>query len=344
LATSAGVSDRSIKAYEAGAMQPDDTTLAKLADALRFPIAFFTAEDLEEVPTEAASFRSLARMTAAQRHAAEAAGTFALALDDWIAARFRLPAVSIPRLGPGIDPETAAEVVRTEWDIGAQPIPNLVHLLESKGVRVFSLVEDCREVDAFSFWRRGTPFVFLNTQKSAEHSRMDAAHELGHLVLHWHHESPQGRDAEREAQAFAGAFLMPRAGVVASVPRDLSLEALMVPKRHWRVSLAAYVYRLHRLGLITEWHYRSLIVDVSRRGFRTTEPYSIQRETSQVLNKVFNALRKQSISKADVARELEIYGEDLDALVFGLAMLPVAGAGGRASSSERPALRVIHGN
>jgi len=51
---------------------------------------------------------------------------------------------------------------------------------------VCSLAEQCREVDAFSLWRHGSPFVFLNTQKTPEHSRFDVAHELGHLVLHRH--------------------------------------------------------------------------------------------------------------------------------------------------------------
>ena len=49
---------------------------------------------------------------------------------------------------------------------------------------MFGLAEDCRELDAFCFWRHGRPFVFLNTVKSAERNRMDCAHELAHLVLH----------------------------------------------------------------------------------------------------------------------------------------------------------------
>ena len=91
-----------------------------------------------------------------------------------------------------MDPETAAEVVRAEWNLGEQPIPNLVPLLEVHRVRVFSLTQECREVDAFSLWLR-QPFVFLNTQKSAEHSRFDAALELSHLVMHGHHEIPPGQ-------------------------------------------------------------------------------------------------------------------------------------------------------
>ena len=42
----------------------------------------------------------------------------------------------------------------------------MIKLLESKGVRVFSLAENTKNVDAFSCWRNGTPYVFLNTFRS----------------------------------------------------------------------------------------------------------------------------------------------------------------------------------
>lgn len=77
-------------------------------------------------------------------------------------------------------------MVRAHWRIGELPIGNLIHLLESKGVRVYSLAEQGKSLDAFSLWHQNIPFVFLKTNKTAEHSRMDAAHELGHLVLHRH--------------------------------------------------------------------------------------------------------------------------------------------------------------
>ncbi|WP_261371327.1 ImmA/IrrE family metallo-endopeptidase [Yersinia frederiksenii] len=60
----------------------------------------------------------------------------------------------------------------------------MVHLIEPKGVKVFSLAENCVEVDAFSFWTNRKPFVLLNTIKTSERSRFDATHQLGHLVLH----------------------------------------------------------------------------------------------------------------------------------------------------------------
>lgn len=82
---------------------------------------------------------------------------------------------------------------------------------------MFSLVEETRSVDAFSVWRSNKPYIFLNTVKTAEHSRFDAAHELGHLVLH-KHGGPGGRAAEDEANRFASSFLMPSADVRARIP------------------------------------------------------------------------------------------------------------------------------
>lgn len=303
-------------------MLPHPGTLEQTAKALGFPVSFFSGPDLEEIPTEAASFRSMARMTASQKHAAQASGSLALALHGWISERFKLPEPDVPRVGPGVDPETAAEVVRAEWGLGEQPIPNLVHLLEVHGVRVFSLTQECREVDAFSLWLR-QPFVFLNTQKSAEHSRFDAAHELGHLVMHGHHEIPQGKEIEREANQFASAFLMPAAGVLASAPRAPSISDLIRAKTPWRVSVSALAYRLHELHALSDWHYRRLAVEISQRGYRTDEPEPIARETSQILNKVFAALRREGTSKAEVAHALHLHPGDLDRLVFNLALLPL---------------------
>src|SRR5262249_25369006 len=112
---------------------------------------------------------------------------------------------------------------------------NMVHLLESKGVRVFSLAQECREVDAFSLWRGELPFVFLNTMKSGERGRMDAAHELGHLALH-RHGGPGGRDAESEADRFASAFLMPEGSVLALGLRNPRVDQLIKLKKKWKVS------------------------------------------------------------------------------------------------------------
>jgi Zn-dependent peptidase ImmA (M78 family) len=84
--------------------------------------------------------------------------------------------------------------------------------------------------------------VFLNAFKSAERSRLDAAHELAHLVLHKHGGPRQGRDAEIEANNFASSFLMPKADVRSRLPFVGRLDELLVAKKRWGVSTAALAY------------------------------------------------------------------------------------------------------
>jgi len=341
LAAAIGVEPRSVSAYEKGEFSPDANRLIKLAHALRFPVAFFSGDDLDEPTPDIASFRALSKMTAGQRDTALGAGAIALMLNAWIEARFELPSSNLPDLSREAIPEAAAETLRRLWGIGELPIKNVVHLLESKGVRVFSLSIDAAEVDAFSMWRQSTPFVFLNTQKSAEHSRFDAAHELGHLVLH-RHGSPQGREAEQEANSFASALLMPRASVLANAPRLATVDYLVKLKKHWNVSVAALAYRLHAIGVLSDWHYQSIYVELSSRGYRKREPNEAPRETSQLLPKVFAALRDERVSKVDIASELCVPSEELEQLLFGLTLTGLNGAGAAASRDRKPPqLRVV---
>lgn len=340
LAREVHVTSRCVMFWENGETTPSPETVERLATVLGFPVDFFSGPDIAEPNPDGASFRALTAMTATQRDAALAAGALALELSKWIEERFELPAPSIPEMGALDDPETAAEALRAEWGLGEQPIKNMIHLLELHGVRVFSLTEECKEVDAFSLWRDGLPFVFLNTVKSAERSRHDAAHELGHLVLH-RKGGPTGRDAEREANQFASAFLMPKASVLARASAFATLPRLISLKKTWNVSVASLAYRLHQIGVLSEWHYRNLAVEIAARGYRRSEPDGSQRETSQVLGKVLRSLRQEGVGWASVARELWLNPRDLDALVFGLVLLPVAGDGGSGERKSQANLRVV---
>lgn len=348
LAQAGHVSLRSITAYLNRQKTPSFEVVERFAAALHFPTAFFYRNTPEEPPSEGTSFRALTSMTAKLQNQALAAGALAIELSDWIEARFRLPAPNVPRLDD-VDPETAAAMVRAEWGLGERPIRNVIHRLEANGIRIFSLAEETRSVDAFSFWRGDRPFIFLNTMKSAERSRTDAAHELGHLVLHWR-SSARGKAAEEEAKAFGSAFLMPRGSVIASVPKGAHLSQIIAAKRRWGVAAAALTYRLHKLRMLTDWQYRRLFTEISRSGFRTVEPETGERETSQALAKVFAALKEEGKTTADVASELDLYVDELNCLLFGLtrpplALTPSSGAAKdpapKAGPSRPPQLRLV---
>ncbi|MGH0281362.1 helix-turn-helix domain-containing protein [Sinorhizobium meliloti] len=314
-----GVTPHTVLRYESGEISPPVETLERIARILNFPVAFFCAPDVDEIVSDAASFRSLTSMTAKDRDAALAAGTLAYLFSDWVDQNFTLPEVSLVDL-KNENPEIAARSLRQEWGLGEQPIKNMVHLLEAKGVRVFSLAENTRTVDAFSVWRGVRPFVFLNTMKTAEHSRFDAAHELGHLVLH-RHGGPSGRRAEDEANRFASSFLMPAADVIARVPRVHTLNQIIEAKKRWAVSVMALIYRLHTLNIVSDWQYRMFCIQASDHGYRTSEPFGVPKEQSVVWHKVLTALWNERITKKEIAERLSVPTSEIENLLFGLAGL-----------------------
>jgi Zn-dependent peptidase ImmA (M78 family) len=239
-------------------------------------------------------------------------------LSDWIDGEFHLPKANVLDLSYETDPDAAASSVRQYWGLGAKPIGNIIGLLEVNGVRVFSLSENTATVDAFSFWRNDRPFVFLNNFKSAERSIFDAAHELGHLSLHRHGGAQPSRAAEREANRFASAFLMPAHDVRARMPRFITVNTIIEAKHRWRVSAMAMAYRLGELGLLSEWRYKSACIELGRRGFRTGEPGGIEREISRVWQKVLTQLWSERRTKNDIADSLHIPLDELEGLIWGL--------------------------
>src|SRR5690606_31241238 len=216
--------------------------------------------------------------------------------------------------------------LRRMWGLGNAPIPNMIHLLESKGIRVFSLAEETRDVDAFCTWYEGKPFIFLNTIKSAERSRFDAAHELGHLVRDVYtmqHGQAHGPEMERQADAFASAFLMTNESIIANQPPAYTIKHLIKLKHYWGVSLAALAYRFNSPGLISEWNYRSLCIEIAKSGYRTNEPEPMERETSQLLSKVLDILHSRKQGRREIAESLSISVHEINALTFQLTALSV---------------------
>lgn len=347
LAKELGITSRSLTNYENGVTAPNPDTLEKITKLLNFPRQFFFLdENMPELREHTVSFRKLSKMTDAMKACTFAAAAIAFNVNQWIEDRFNLPISELPDLSD-LDPEDAAATLRRAWGLGSAPIPNMIHLLESKGIRVFSLAEETRDVDAFCTWHEDKPFIFLNTIKSAERSRFDAAHELGHLVRDLYtmqHGKAHGPEMERQADAFAAAFLMPQESVKVNQPPAFTLKYLMKLKRYWGVSLAAMAYRFNSLGLISEWNYRNLCIEIAKSGYRTNEPEPMDREISQLMTKVLDILHSRNQGRREIANSLSISIDEINALTFQLTRLSVIpGSASARSSPEKkpPKLRVI---
>lgn len=333
LAESLGVAVNTINRYEKGVIIPVEENVTKISKALNYPFDFFYGDDVDEPRAENASFRGLASKTDKVVDAALSAGFSAYLLDDWFSKRYDFEEPNLLDL-QNVEPDVAAAIIRDHWNLGTKPIKSMVTLLEANGVRVFYLSENTKQIDAFSLWRNDVPYVFLNRFKSAERSRFDASHELAHLCLHKHGGASSANtkaSVEREADAFAGSFLMPEADFRAVCNQPLySVDQLKKYKKRWLTSASAVNYAAHKYGLISKSKYQSNYVEMSRRGWLKNEPDPTPHEQSPTWQDILDDLYSQGITKTQIAREVSVAPEEIESLLFGLTnMISIDGAGNK---------------
>ena len=316
LAERCGVSPQLMSFFEKGERTPQKEEILKLSFALGFPPGFFHADDVCLLDPEVPSFRSRRAMTRKLRDSALASGEIACEiLSPDLNKKFSFPETAIPDLH-GYDPEEAADLLRSEWQLGLGPISNMVYLLESRGVEIYWLDEESPLVDAFSFWRDRKPFVMLNSSKgSGERSRFDIAHELAHIVLHRDLENLDGQDIEDEANRFASALLMPRVQVEAEWPKRPDLDLLYRLKPRWKVSVAAMIYRGREVGVFSEWQARVAFKELSAKGMRKQEKEPVEVETSYIHGVIFDSFAEADLTPEQYAKQLSISASSLAELM-----------------------------
>ena len=321
LAQAVGVTPAALSQYELGQSRPSPAVLARLALALGVPVRFFVLGHPKPVSPSAAHFRSLRATTQLERDQAIAFGQLAWRLVTGIEKYIELPAPTIPHPPPPAspgppDPEVtvAARQARESMGVGAGPVPHVVRLLEAHGTVVIGLPAMSRRVDAFSHWYGSRPVVFLNpTKDDKARSRFDAAHELGHLVLH-HDAEPGNRIVENQAHDFAAEFLMPGDQIAGELPCRLDWDRLFLAKRRWGVSLKALVYRAHKLGFLGQAAYRTAMVTLAQWG--DPEPGDLgPRETPVLISKAIQMLADTGFDLEKLAKDTGLAADTVTEIV-----------------------------
>ena len=182
------------------------------------------------------------------------------------------------------DIEKAAERLREFWELGEDPIPNIVRLLEKKGFIIASSPTNSLGIDAFSQKQeidgRDYYFIILGEDKgSAVRRQFDAAHELGHIILHDPFldlndmDKEQFKEIEREANDFAAAFLLPKEAFAKDISvAPVDFDNYKHLKRKWKVSISAMTVRAYKIGVISYNQYHYLQRQISQNNWRRQEP------------------------------------------------------------------------
>lgn len=198
------------------------------------------------------------------------------------------------------DPELWAKLIRRKWNMGVEPISNLVRELERRGIIVVVMPMD-NDVDGFSYWQDGRPFIFVNKANTAVRLRMSVAHELCHLFFHEEEDVEKELKAlENEAKAFAGAFLLPEIALQNELYMG-SLEQFRYLKSKWKVSIQGIIMRAKQLHLIDDSKYTYLQTQLSRKRWRKREPEDdvIEQEQPVLLSQAIRLLVDGGIMTRD---------------------------------------------
>lgn len=248
-------SGASISYYETGKQSEPPVDLVEAwGEVLGFDSDFFFEPIHDPFRDEECSFRHRRTAPGHLKTRARAFGTLIGSVVDYLKTRLELPEYDVVPVKTGTTGregiEAAAQACRAHWKLGLDtPITNMGRALENAGIPVVKTLASTEKVDAFS--RQGkTPLVIVNTFKeSPSHWVFDMAHELGHFVCHAN-QITGSVETEREADAFASAFLLPaRAFAREFKSAPFSWEHMFQLKARWNVSLAAMLVRAYGLGL-----------------------------------------------------------------------------------------------
>ena len=278
LANAAGVSQSIIARYEAGVRDVTPEHLALISDALDYPSRFFRQPAGQVGAGSEVFHRKRARIPARvlDRTYAEAAvrrmevGALREALDGV----FNFPAFPFYPIDEyDYDPEKIARTVRAVWQLPPGPVFNVTRTVEENGGIVVAHKFDNR-IDGFACRSMGLPPVFhLNRDLPPDRWRWTLAHEVGHMVMH-SEVTNSGKEIEEQAHRFAGEFLAPAHQLEPQL-RRLNMGKLAPLKIEWKISMQALVMRARDLGAIDARQHKSLMVQLSRNGYRTREPANL---------------------------------------------------------------------
>ncbi len=317
LAQQADVSAMAISKYERDMDVPGSAILLRLARALKVKIEYFFR------PTTV----TLSSPTYRRRESLpEQQGASILEhVQDWLeryieieslldkTLHFQMPHKSqIKELD---DIEDAALTLRKQWQLGLDPLEGLMEICEDHGIKV-GLVDGHAAFDALILWaNESIPVIVLKRDMSGDRQRFCLAHELGHLVL----DLAEHIDAEKAANRFAGAFLVPAAAAAFELGlqrHTISFYELHTLKHKYGLSMQAWIYRAKDLGIIAPETATQLFKQFRQKGWHKEEPGdALPSEVPQRFQRfVAYALSEGIISQA---RSAELLGEPLSHFIEG---------------------------
>jgi Zn-dependent peptidase ImmA (M78 family)/DNA-binding XRE family transcriptional regulator len=309
LADRVGISQSMIAHIETSRVTPSQDVVQAIAKETEVQTSFFEQIPIEDFPISSLVYRARLSLTAGERDKAYQYTKLCVEQVRKMAPRLNLPDLNLPKSNR--DAVATAKLMRIILGTEpTKPILNLINLLERSGIIVIALPFDLEKLDAFSCWSNFVverPVIAVCMQKPGDRLRFNIAHEFGHILLHKGLYQPTP-DSEKEANTFAGEFLLPEVAMRGTLSDSLNLTQAARLKLRWGVSMQALIRRAYELKIITERRYHYLFEQIGRMGWKKREPENldIPVEKPRSFKKMVELLYGQAHDKEEFALSLHI--------------------------------------
>lgn len=273
------ITKQALSLYERERRTPGSKILLHLSKVLGVSTSFFLEEP--EVDIKWKAYRSFSKLSKSQKESVEAHASSVV--EPYVYLSQTLIPESKPEFPETIlvscteEAEDAAKRLREYWSIGDIPIESMTNLIEDKGGIVINYAKKDDQFDGLSGWvNENIPLICVKTDAPADRHRFNVAHELGHLVM----DSPNTpeKDVEKYANRFAGAFLVPDESAYREFGykrSNISWAELGMFKQKYGISMAATLFRLGDLSILTKSRLQGFWREINWKGWRKKEPFEL---------------------------------------------------------------------
>lgn len=271
------ISKQSLNKYEQGKMRPDSQMVIAISNALNIPVNYFYTEPAIEINFANVDFRKYSsKLSATEEEAVKekAKEVFEryfeldslLNMDDDNQYFVYDKTIATPD-----DAEKAAKELRNFWNLGYDPIPDVIEMLEDKGYKVIE-VDAPNSFDGFKADVADKKVIVLrktNPEDDIVRKRLTALHELAHHALKFPNEISE-KEEERLCHAFASALLYPEEMAKKEMQSSrfhFYQNELLLIKERWGISFSATFSRALQLGIINNHVYKKFNIGYRSRKY-----------------------------------------------------------------------------
>jgi Zn-dependent peptidase ImmA (M78 family)/transcriptional regulator with XRE-family HTH domain len=299
------ISHATLANYERGDTRPGIDVISAIATELDRPLQWFLQSGLTLKNVRYRHRKSLVTQTACVQ--------FEFAAQTWLDAYLfveqrlgeplsRVKKYNVEDIG-GRTPEAKAKSVRKMLNLTDQdPVYSVPKTLEAFGIRVIE-VPTGEAIDGLAAVFGKERVVVLARGLDGDRTRLNAAHEFGHIVAGDVEAETEVPEAHARAFEFGACLLMPPIVLKRAIQRQ-SMVHLVEMKKHYGVSLAAMIYRAEKCGFLSQSEAKAIWIEFAKRGWRQSEPGLVSPDRALRFEVLFERAEKlKKVTLEEVSRQ-----------------------------------------